>query len=270
MTFLNNDGVYETVILRANSSRKYADGSFHENSYGKVEIVGSIDRVSVDSSGIKRYKHFLIKFDDRTFTTVLRSGLDAGSIKNLNLPNVCDKGFIGQGKYKSVLRGNRTKAYDTWSSMIRRCYDEVSLLRASSYNDCEVSERWLNFQNFCDDIKNIEGYHHWVNSTIFREYDLDKDIKVKGNRVYSKETCIFAPHIENMKCTNPRITGDLYLAENIKKGLAINFFNQTEFAKNHNLLSSNVWQCINKKRKSTHGWRFSIQEPKQAQTQEVI
>ena len=40
----------------------------------------------------------------------------------------------------------RCKFYDTWRSMITRCYHPKAITTA--YNDCSVCEEWLTFSNF--------------------------------------------------------------------------------------------------------------------------
>lgn len=82
---------------------------------------------------------------------------------------------------------NKDKFYKIWNAMLARCYNPRCLELQPTYIDCNVCDEWLIFSNFkkwADDPNNgyIEGY------------DLDKDILVKGNRVYSPDTCCFVPH----------------------------------------------------------------------------
>ena len=100
-------------------------------------------------------------------------------------------GYLGEGKYKVSENGKDTKCYKTWSHMLRRCYDEKFHKRELTYKDCEMSERFLNFQTFGNwDEENyykIEG----------EKMCLDKDILVKGNKIYSPETCVYVPQTIN-------------------------------------------------------------------------
>jgi hypothetical protein len=77
--------------------------------------------------------------------------------------------------------GRRLVSYSVWKYMITRCYSNRE--DYSSYKGCSVCEEWLYFSNFKKwfDENYIEGYH------------LDKDILVKGNKVYSPQTCCFVP-----------------------------------------------------------------------------
>lgn len=110
-------------------------------------------------------------------------------------------GYLGEGKYKVCEKGNHTKCYRTWYNMLQRCYDKKFHKRELTYEDCESSKEFHNLQNFGDwfddDYYEIEG----------EKMCLDKDILVKGNKIYSPETCIFVPHNINMlfvKCDKAR------------------------------------------------------------------
>lgn len=71
--------------------------------------------------------------------------------------------------------------------MFDRCYNEKNKTKNSTYKECTVGERRHNFQNFAkwfDENYNFKTMNKW---------HLDKDILVKGNKVYSPETCCFVP-----------------------------------------------------------------------------
>lgn len=91
-------------------------------------------------------------------------------------------GFIGDGKYNSkTLNG---KPHQTWRDMLRRCYSPKYHADFPSYIGCSVHSDWHNFQNFCEDYIHMIGEPNFV---------LDKDILIKGNKLYSKETCCLVP-----------------------------------------------------------------------------
>lgn len=58
--------------------------------------------------------------------------------------------------------------------------------KESNYLDCNVVEKWHNFQNFAEWSINQIGYDK-------SGWELDKDILLKGNREYGPETCCFVP-----------------------------------------------------------------------------
>lgn len=76
--------------------------------------------------------------------------------------------------------------YRKWTNMLMRCYSETYLINNPSYRGCTVSDSWLVFSNFRSWLEN-KGYG---NNT---EYELDKDILVKGNREYSENVCCLVP-----------------------------------------------------------------------------
>lgn len=95
-------------------------------------------------------------------------------------------GYFGVGPYiaKGAGEDHHTKEYEDWNSMLKRCY--VRGKNHSSYSDKYVSDDWKNFQNFAEWATKQpnfgrDGWH------------LDKDLLVKGNIVYSEETCVYLP-----------------------------------------------------------------------------
>ena len=100
-------------------------------------------------------------------------------------------GYLGEGKYKVKENGKDARAYVVWHDMLKRCYSEKEHQKHPTYIGCEVSDEWHNFQNFAkwyyENYYKIEG----------ERIDLDKDILVKHNKIYSPETCIFVPQAIN-------------------------------------------------------------------------
>lgn len=113
--------------------------------------------------------------------------LKNGEVDNPFFPNMYGKGFFGVGKHKFV----RDKAYSSWRDMLRRCYSDEVIVKNLAYKDVKVCDEWLNFQNYAE----------WFYSQTFSEakddndkfYQLDKDILLKGNKIYSPDTCCFVP-----------------------------------------------------------------------------
>ncbi len=78
----------------------------------------------------------------------------------------------------------RSDAYNAWAGMLDRCYSERS--RHTTYKGCTVCDEWLTYSNFRRWFNNSKnGYQDG--------YHLDKDILLKGNKIYSPETCCFVP-----------------------------------------------------------------------------
>lgn len=136
------------------------------------------------------------------------SDLKRGKLSNPYHKSICNKGFVGEGKYKVCVNGKKTKSYDSWKSMLTRAYSEKSQERLPTYKGCTVAEEWCNFQNFAEWFEQnwkpfMEGWH------------LDKDILVKGNKVYSPETCAIVPSDINYLFTKSnKKRGDLPIGVN--------------------------------------------------------
>ena len=113
-------------------------------------------------------------------------------IKSPYSPSVYNKGYLGEGKYKTKVNGNRTKEYEIWKGVLRRCFSEKEKERNQAYKDITCCEEWLNFQSFAkwynDNFYQIEG----------QRMELDKDILVKNNKIYSPSTCVFVPKRINL------------------------------------------------------------------------
>jgi hypothetical protein len=102
---------------------------------------------------------------------------------------VCGFGFYDVPYPVSECR----KCYDVWYAMIARCYLESRLQRNPTYNRCSVCEEWKYFSKFKE----------WFDEQGYRKgYNLDKDILVQGNLVYSPSTCCFVPQYINLLILN--------------------------------------------------------------------
>lgn len=73
--------------------------------------------------------------------------------------------------------------YKRWSDMLKRCYSVKSKETRPTYSECTVCDEWLTFSNF----------KAWMEKQDWEGKQLDKDILVEGNTVYSPESCIFVP-----------------------------------------------------------------------------
>ena len=106
-------------------------------------------------------------------------------------PTVRGVGYLGGNLHlKSTHNGKLCKIYTQWYSMIARCYDEKYHIRFPTYIGCYVS----------DEFKDYSKWREWHDNYPYKQDDwhLDKDLLVKGNKVYSRETCVFLPKLINM------------------------------------------------------------------------
>jgi hypothetical protein len=84
---------------------------------------------------------------------------------------------------KPTINGKRVMCYyySTWKNMLKRCYDSKYQTKYTTYIGCSVCEEWLTFSNF----------KAWMEIQDWVDKQLDKDILIQNNKVYSPETCIF-------------------------------------------------------------------------------
>ena len=124
---------------------------------------------------------------DWTFEHVQYNTFKRGKIKCPYEPRYFGKGYLGEGKYKLSKNGKIKKEYKIWYHMLERCYDPKLHERYPTYKGCAVEEYLLNFQHMGE----------WIENNYYKvpgeKMHLDKDILCKGNKVYSRETCIFVP-----------------------------------------------------------------------------
>ena len=149
------------------------EGYVHKTSHGDIKIISYTTSKSV-----------LVRFVSTGYEVETNTqNIRTGRIKDRLTKTVHGVGCIGDGKHKPTSGRNRTKAYSVWCGIIARCYSVNDREKYKWYNDCSVSAEWLNFQNFAD------WYEKQPNAN--REYfDIDKDVLIHGNRVYSKDACM--------------------------------------------------------------------------------
>ena len=128
------------------------------------------------------------------------SAFNRNSIRNPYYPSVLGIGIIGT-KYSS-----KTKEYKSWSSMITRCYAKLNKTNESfyyKYKDVTICDEWLLFENFYEWLHSQENFENLKDI----RFEIDKDILIKGNKIYSPDTCCLVPHNVNslfIKCDKIR------------------------------------------------------------------
>lgn len=145
---------------------EYEGKVFKTNNCGGAVVLEYISSTSV-----------IVKFMcDQTTKEVTVQNLKSGSFSNKVSTRCVDKNKSFLRKYaRSKLRG-----------MNERCYSEKYHHKYPSYIGCEIS----------DNFKNFDYFYEWCCTQIGfgnKDWHLDKDILVKGNKLYSEETCCFVP-----------------------------------------------------------------------------
>lgn len=70
--------------------------------------------------------------------------------------------------------------YQTWASMLNRCYSTKHQADHPTYIGCTVTPEWLSFSAF----------RAWMLAQDWEGKELDKDILFQGNKVYSPYACV--------------------------------------------------------------------------------
>lgn len=112
-----------------------------------------------------------------------------GNVKNPYSASVHNAGIIGE-KYLISVNQKQTKEYATWNGILERCFDEKYKTKEPAYENVTCCEEWLLFENFYEWLHSQENFEKWYKG---KRWNVDKDILVKGNKVYSPETCCLVP-----------------------------------------------------------------------------
>jgi len=226
--FKNNSGEWVTVVEYKRAIDvvvKFEDGAIMKTATSYLKT-GTFTHPDKFTSLIgKRFKNkqgdwctiieyrgatdILVEFDGYldNHKSVALAALQKGCFKNNYKPVIYGVGYLGDGNYQGT-KGNRLDiVYGIWNNMLARNYDAYTQTKQPAYIGGSVCEEWLNFNNFCDWYVNHESYG--------LGYNLDKDLLVKGNRLYSPETCTMLPiEINSMIAGSPKSKNGLPLGVN--------------------------------------------------------
>lgn len=138
----------------------------------------------------------VVEFQDKNRTRVKTQycNFKSGSIKNPYYPSVYGIGITGN-KYPRSINCKVTKEYDAWIHILQRSFDDKCKAKQPTYNDVTCCKEWLNYENFYEWLHNQPNFDKWYNG---KRWAIDKDILVKGNKIYSPETCCLIP--QNVNC----------------------------------------------------------------------
>lgn len=99
-------------------------------------------------------------------------------LKILNMKKVYKYGI------NDLKNESKTKCYETWRSMLKRCYDTTCREKFHTYNNINVCSEWLLYSNF----------KQWFQQNYIEGYHLDKDLFSNSEyKEYSPHTCCFLP-----------------------------------------------------------------------------
>nr|DAG70217.1 MAG TPA: hypothetical protein [Caudoviricetes sp.] len=186
------------IIVKVNEYEPFHT-SYSVFKNGLVAFIKGIERMNMVGSYItNRYgtKAKIISLDkeNNTYNLALDNGysfskkcFDIDNNKNNFKTPYCKTfsgvGYVGE-KYSPK---DYPEFYSKWYGLLDRVYGRQDINKYyASYKGCTICNRWLNFSNFVDDMLNM-----WYECD--DDLNIDKDIKIKGNKIYSPETCLLVP-----------------------------------------------------------------------------
>ena len=189
-------------MTRRSNSMKYLNDVSYKDCVGKVyksKLSGDFKIVKYNDA-----HNVEIQFLNTGYETITRLDcIKNGEVKDPYVPSTYGVGITG-AKYPITVNGVHTKEYDLWNGMLRRCYSDALKKKYPTYIDCEVSDKF----------KSYEYFYEWCNKQIGfgnKDWQLDKDLLVKGNKVYSEYTCVFIPKDINLLLTKREASRGEYL-----------------------------------------------------------
>lgn len=159
-------------------SRVNVGDTFLNTKYGQYEIIDKdvkIGKVKVKFSNTGGIFSFHV------------SEVYKNKVKDYLYPSVFGVGFLGEETVNSCDPIKNT-IISIWNGMLHRCYNPKYIEVRPTYAECSSSLDWRNQVNFKSwFLKQIEnGFYQ-------EGWELDKDLLVRGNKIYSSDTCVFLP-----------------------------------------------------------------------------
>jgi len=201
-------------------------------------MLSSNDVIQTKSNGVLKVIKYTsassvtVKFLDTGYiTTAQANAVEQGAVKDKLRPSVHSVGFIGEGKYNSLFR-----AYHIWAKMLSRCYSDKTQEMYPTYKGCTVDRSWHDFQVFAE----------WFDLNYSEGAELDKDIKVDGNKIYSPKTCLLVSHKENVikaRAKRYKVTTPI--------GDSIEVYNLAKYCRDNKLHQGHM-VAVSKGKRNTH------------------
>lgn len=186
----------------------------HEHAYNFINRVGEIGHtrygtpmkiIEYNSAG-----DIIVEFQDdhRVKKHCSYGKFVLGSAKNPYDKSIYGEGYLGEYA-PTKINNKEIKAYRIWADIIRRCYSNEIKSTHVAYKECTVSEDWKNYSNF----------YKWYTDNYYlciSDVEVDKDILIGNNKIYSEQTCLLVPGEINKFCQKSKNIG-CYLSPNRKK-----------------------------------------------------
>ncbi|HEY5561953.1 MAG TPA: hypothetical protein VIK72_09420 [Clostridiaceae bacterium] len=184
----------------------------------ELERIGEVNNNTLGSRmEIIKYinsKDIVVKFDNGFSIKCSYGQFKSGELRSPYDKTTCNVGYFGEGEYKVRVGDEMTKQYYAWGAMMHRCYYDKYLQNKTTYKDVTVCKEWHNFQNFA---KWHDENYYTINEDVMH---LDKDILIRGNKIYSPETCVFvSQNINSLFLKSDKARGEYPIGVGYRKDM---------------------------------------------------
>lgn len=179
---------------------------------------------------VKKYNatdDIIVLFENGYETHSRYSRFKSGRIKNPFVPTVQGVGIIGN--IPTTYNGKNTIEYTKWRAILVRSFSEDFKLKNPTYKNVTCCKEWLLFENFYNWLHSQENFE--LLSCYDKGFAIDKDILVKGNKVYSPDTC----------CVVPKRVNELFIKADKSRG---KYPIGVVWSNSHNSFRSQCWDNI--------------------------
>jgi len=119
---------------------------------------------------------------------------------------------VNDRKYPAKVNGKNTREYALWQNLLKRCYNPKYQRTQPTYIGCSVSKNFRKYSYFYEWARQQIGFNQEV-------FQLDKDLLIKGNKLYSEDACLFLPRsLNSLLNSNKATRGNLPVGVSAKNG----------------------------------------------------
>lgn len=109
--------------------------------------------------------------------------------------------------YRATENGKNSRVYSLWASMLKRCTQKYRS-KHPTYIGVTCSENFKSYSFFYEWCQEQTGFNSIDGHG--KSWCLDKDILVRGNKLYSEDVCVFVPQrINNLLVKRDACRGEL-------------------------------------------------------------
>ena len=216
MTVIDYQNAHNILVKFQNGSivkstlQGFKDGSIKQPESREGLFFVTNEQCKIKIVKYNSFSDVIVEFQDkwkyRTKTSWQK--VKEGSLKNPYTPNKYG-GIIGTNtdiEENDSFNISYTKEYKWWYNILMRSCDDDFKKENYTYKNCAIDNEWLYFWNFYKWCKNQDNYYKCDDSSYWA---IDKDILVKGNKLYSKNTCCIVPkNINNLLLKHDKKRGE--------------------------------------------------------------